>query len=160
MSRLQQTKFRTSQAFENSMPATTAWLRRGELVAEEMSCKKWDREGFQRSLRRLKSLTLEPSPRTFLPRLQTECAKHGVAVVVERCPNGCSASGATLRLESGRGLLLLSARFLSDDHFWFSFFHEAAHLILHSGGLRIEGEDLAQTSTHETEANQFAKELP
>lgn len=158
-SRLERTKFRTSTAFENSAPATTAWLRRGEVVAEEMHCKSWDREGFRKSLGGLKSLTTEPSPRAFLPGLQTECAKHGIAVVVERCPSGCAASGATLWLESGRGLLLLSARFLSDDHFWFSFFHEAAHLILHKAELRIEGDALSGTSGQEAEANQFAQAI-
>lgn len=159
VSRLEQTKFRTSAAFENNVPATTAWLRRGEVVAEDMPCKKWDREGFRNSLEALKQLTTEPSPRVFLPRLQTECSKHGVAVVVERCPSGCAASGATLRLQSGRGLLLLSARFLSDDHFWFSFFHEAAHLILHGAELRIEGESFPGISTQEAEANQFAQRV-
>jgi len=157
--RLERIKFRTSSTFENSTTATTAWLRRGELVAEEMSCKSWNPEGFRKSLSGLKSLSMERSPRAFVPRLQTECAKYGVAVVVERCPSGCAASGATLRLESGRGLLLLSARFLSDDHFWFSFFHEAAHLILHGVELRIEGEGLSGTSTQETEANQFAQRI-
>jgi hypothetical protein len=157
--RLERTMFRTSTAFENSAPATTAWLRRGEVVAEEMRCRRWDREGFRKSLRSLKALTTERKPRVFLPLLQAECAKHGVAVVVERCPRGCAASGATLKLESGRGLLLLSARYLSDDHFWFSFFHEAAHLILHDAELRIEGEGFSETSAPEAEANQFAENL-
>jgi plasmid maintenance system antidote protein VapI len=159
VSRLERIKFRTSSTFENGTTATTAWLRRGELVAQEVSSKNWNPEGFRKCLRGLKSLSMEPSPRAFLPRLQTECAKYGVAVVVERCPSGCAASGATLRLESGRGLLLLSARFLSDDHFWFSFFHEAAHLILHGAELRIEGEGLSGTSTQEAEANQFAQKI-
>lgn len=159
VSRLERIKFRTSSTFENGTAATTAWLRRGELVAQEMTCKNWNPQGFRKSLAALKSLSMEPSPRVFLPRLQSECAKYGVAAVVERCPIGCAASGATLRLDSGRPLLLLSARFLSDDHFWFSFFHEAAHLILHDAELRIEGEGLSGTSIQEAEANQFAQKI-
>jgi len=159
VSRLERIKFRTSSTFENGTSATTAWLRRGELVAQEMPCRNWNAEGFRKSLPKLKSLSMEPTPRAFLPRLQTECAKYGVAVVVERCPSGCAASGATLRLESGRGVLLLSARFLSDDHFWFSFFHEAAHLILHGAELRIEGEGNPETTAQEEEANQFAEKI-
>ncbi len=155
--RLERLKFRTSSTFENATAATTAWLRRGEVVAEDMSCKSWDREGFRHSLQGLRPLTMDPSPKSFLPILQAQCAKHGVAVVVERCPSGCVASGATLRLESGRGLLLLSARFLSDDQFWFSFFHEAAHLILHGAELRIESEGM--TSRQESEANKFAQDV-
>ena len=62
-------------------------------------------------------------------------------------------------LASGRVLLLLSARFLSDDHFWFSFFHEAAHLVLHGAELRIEGEGLSGASIQEGEANEFAQRI-
>ena len=156
--RLEQTRFRTSQTFDNSAPATTAWLRRGELVADDMSCRTWNRKSFQKCLLALKPLSTESSPRRFLPILQTECARHGVAVVVERCPSGCAASGATLMLESKRALLLLSARFLSDDHFWFSFFHEAGHLVLHGEALNIEGTDSASPEK-EAEANEFAQKI-
>lgn len=156
--RLERTRFRTSEAFENGVPATTAWLRRGELVADEMSCRSWNRKNFQRCLSGLKPLSMKSDPRIFLPELQTECAKHGVAVVVERCPSGCAASGATVMLESKRALLLLSARFLSDDHFWFSFFHEAGHLVLHGEELNIE-EAGSVSPERETEANEFAQEI-
>ena len=156
--RLERTKFRTSESFENSAPATTAWLRRGELVADEMLCRTWNRKNFQKCLLELKPLSTESSPRKFLPILKKECARHGVAVVVERCPPGCAASGATLVLESKRALLLLSARFLSDDHFWFSFFHEAAHLVLHGEDLNIEGAGPV-SSQKEAEANEFTQEV-
>jgi Zn-dependent peptidase ImmA (M78 family) len=154
--RLERTRFRTSEAFENGVPATTAWLRRGELVADEMSCRSWNKRNFQKCLLGMKPLSRESDPRIFLPELQMECAKHGVAVVVERCPSGCAASGATAMLESKRALLLLSARFLSDDHFWFSFFHEAGHLVLHGEELNIE-EEGSLLPEREAEANQFAQ---
>jgi Zn-dependent peptidase ImmA (M78 family) len=52
---------------------------------------------------------------------------------------------------------LLSFRFLSDDQFWFSFFHEAGHLLLHGdGGFFLEGDDTPST-TQEQEANDFAE---
>jgi Zn-dependent peptidase ImmA (M78 family)/plasmid maintenance system antidote protein VapI len=158
VSRLEQTKFRTSASIQNSVSATTAWLRRGEMVAEEIHCQSWNKRTFQRCLTELKPLSKEASPRKFLPELQKECAKHGVAVVVERCPTGCSASGATLMLEYKRALLLLSARFLSDDHFWFSFFHEAGHLVLHGESLNIEAQ-CSLPSEREVEANLFAQKI-
>jgi hypothetical protein len=30
-----------------------------------------------------------------------------------------------------KALLQISLRYKMDDHFWFSFFHEAAHILLH-----------------------------
>jgi Zn-dependent peptidase ImmA (M78 family) len=55
--------------------------------------------------------------------------------------------------------LLLSFRFLSDDHFWFSFFHEAGHLLLHGEkGFFLERDDTPSTK-QEQEANEFAEDI-
>jgi HTH-type transcriptional regulator/antitoxin HigA len=81
-----------------------------------------------------------------------------VAVVIVRPPNGCRASGATRFLSKEKAVSQLSFRHLSDDHFWFSFFHEAGHLVLHGHlGLIIEG--ATTDSKAEEEANQFAREI-
>ncbi len=154
--RLGLTKFRTSQVLENDLPTTIAWIRRGEVLAENIECGAWNRDGFHACLRSLKPLSRESDPEKFLPKLRKECAKYGVAVVVARSINGCAASGATIMLNKQKALLLLSARFLSDDQFWFSFFHEAGHLLLHSGEPHIEYDD-ASTSKQEDEANRFAE---
>jgi plasmid maintenance system antidote protein VapI len=156
--RLTQTKFRTSESFKNAIGSTTAWIRRGEILAEEMNCGIFNKESFGQSLSQLKLLSREEKPGVFVPALQKECAKHGVAVVVTRCVPGCAASGATQLLENGSALLLLSARFLSDDQFWFSFFHEAGHLMLHSDEACVE-EYGAEPTVIEQEANAFAQEL-
>jgi Zn-dependent peptidase ImmA (M78 family)/plasmid maintenance system antidote protein VapI len=154
--RLGLTKFRTSEAFENDIPTTVAWIRRGELLADQIDCSRWNRDSFDASLRGLKPLSKIRDPREFLPNLQTECAKSGVAVIVTRSIPGCAASGATMMLAKDKALLLLSARFLSDDQFWFSFFHEAGHLILHGDDAHIEQQG-ASTPQQEAEANQFAE---
>ena len=40
-------------------------------------------------------------------------------------------------------MIILSFRYLSDDHFWFTFFHEIGHLLLHKEDLTfIDGEEL------------------
>jgi len=54
-------------------------------------------------------------------------------------------------------LLLLSFRYLSDDQFWFTFFHELGHLLLH-GETELFLEDLdASSDRYEKEANSFAE---
>lgn len=156
--RLTQTKFRTSESFQNAIGATTAWIRRGEILAEEMNCGFFKKEGFGQSLSKLKGLSREENPSVFVPALQNECAKHGVAVVITRSVPGCAASGATHLLENGSALLLLSARFLSDDQFWFSFFHEAGHLVLHSDEACVE-ENGVEPTIVEQEANAFAQKV-
>lgn len=81
--------------------------------------------------------------------------RERVAVAIVRVPNGCRASGASRFLTQNKALLMLSFRYLTDDHFWFTFFHEAGHLLLHSArDLFLEGVDTPLT-TQEQEANQF-----
>jgi HTH-type transcriptional regulator/antitoxin HigA len=145
--------FRTSPSFESRPAAVAAWLRQGEIEAEKIKCAPWNAQRFERALSPIRMLTREKYPESFVPELQKVCAEAGVAVVVVRAPAGCHASGATRFLTADKALLLLSFRFLSDDQFWFSFFHEAGHLLLHSHHeLFIEGIEAANASP-EKEAN-------
>ena len=148
--------FRTSPSFDSRPAAVAAWLRKGEIEAATINCKPWHPARFQESLSDIRSLTREKDPGRFIPKLQQCCAKSGVAVAVVRTPSGCRASGATRFLSQNKALLQLSFRYLTDDHFWFSFMHEAGHLILHGQrGFFLEG--VATTSNaEEQEANEFA----
>lgn len=149
--------FRTTDAHVESGPATAAWLRRGEVLADQIDCEDWNPALFESQLSKVRELTLLPNPADFIPRLQKLCAEVGVAVVIVKAPPGCRASGATFFSTPTKAVLLLSFRYLSDDQFWFSFFHEAAHLILHydTETLILETTDSAK-SPMEEEANQFA----
>ncbi|MFX1682198.1 ImmA/IrrE family metallo-endopeptidase [Mitsuaria sp. CC2] len=151
------TAYRTSPVFGMQAAAAAAWLRQGELAAAHMQSEPWSREHFERLLPDLKSLTRVERPSDFIPQLQQKCARCGVAVVLIRAPKGCPASGAT-RVRNGQAILQLSARYLRDDSFWFTFFHEAAHLILHEDRLFLEwSEDQQLDQREEIEANEFAE---
>ena len=150
--------FRKSQTFDSWPGATAVWLRQGEIEGEKVECAQWDRDGFSASLLEIRRLTRIKQPRIFLPRLQRVAAAHGVAVVIVRLPAGCRASGATrfLATPKKKALVLLSFRHLSDDHFWFSFFHEAAHLLLHGDKKWILEGTGGTADDQEREANDFA----
>ncbi len=153
------TKFRTSSAFKSKPDSLNAWLRFGQMQAEAIPCDKWDADKLRELLPEMRKLTLVRNPQTFLPRLKSLCSSAGVALVIARAPSGCRASGATMMLNDQKALLLLSFRHLSDDHFWFSFFHECGHLILHSDyKIVIEGEP-HQDESIEREANKFAEDV-
>ena len=148
--------FRTSPSFDSQRGAVAAWLRQGELQGMASECAPWNAAGFQASLPKIRSLTRRKDPKVFVPKLQEYCAEHGVAMAVVRSPTGCRASGATRFLSTGRALLLLSFRYLTDDHFWFTFFHESGHLLLHGEQeLFLEDTD-TQLAAKEQEANEFA----
>ena len=151
--------FRTSASFESRPAAVAAWLRQGELTGEAIKCEPWRSGHFEKILSSVRALTREKKPEVFVPKLRELCASAGVAVVIVRAPNGCRASGATRFLSPKKALLQLSFRYLSDDHFWFTFFHEAGHLILHGDKrLFLEGAE-TPTTKEEEEANQFAEAI-
>jgi len=156
---LNQAAFKTSRAFSANLAATAAWLRQAEIEAESISCDTWNAERFSQTLAEIRQLTRKKDPDIFIPELRKQCAKCGIAIVILRAPAGCRASGATRFLSPEKALLLLSFRYLSDDHFWFTFFHEAGHLLLHNQkALFLEGHDVP-TAKEEEEANKFAADI-
>jgi len=148
--------FRTSAAFDTDPAAVATWLRQGEIQAAQISCADWNPVKLRSALPGIRRLTRMKSPAQFLPELQRVCAAAGVAVVVTAAPAGCRASGAARYLDSGRPVIQLSQRYATDDQFWFTFFHEAGHLILHRRK-RFFIDDPESIATHEEyEANEFA----
>ncbi|AUX47584.1 XRE family transcriptional regulator [Sorangium cellulosum] len=155
---LESSAFRTSPSFRSQQGAVAAWLRQGEIESAEIACHAWSPKCFEAAIPHIRTLTRKKDPEKFVPELASICAECGVAVAVVRAPTGCRASGATRFLSPSKALLLLSFRHLSDDHFWFTFFHEAGHLLLHGEkGLFLDGLD-ASMDKDEEEANQFAAE--
>jgi HTH-type transcriptional regulator/antitoxin HigA len=153
---LEMANFRMSPSFTSHPGAVAAWLRQGEVEASSIVCEPWDSKRFKNALLKIRALTWTKNPDVFMPKLTALCAECGVAVVIVRAPTGCRASGATHFLSSTKALLLLSFRYLSDDHFWFTFFHEAGHLLLHGKeALFLEGANM-EPSMVEDEANDFA----
>jgi len=80
-------------------------------------------------------------------------------VVVARAPKGCRASGATRFLTPDKALIVLSFRYRTDDQFWFTFFHEAGHLILHAEDALFLEDESEVTAAEEAEANEFAARI-
>jgi hypothetical protein len=67
-------------------------------------------------------------------------------------------SGATRWLSPVKALLQLSLRYKTDDQLWFSFFHEAGHIVLH-GKRDIFLENPGEDGEKENQANAFAAEM-
>ncbi len=148
--------YRTSEAFESKLGALAAWLRQGELQASSVKCATCSPSKFREALVAIRGLTRLKEPAKFISHLRSFCAAAGVAVVFIKAPTGCRASGATRFITPDKAMLILSFRHLSDDHFWFSFFHEAGHLLLHSPGATFVDGDAAELTEKEREANSFA----
>ena len=151
--------FRASKSFSLDAAATCTWLRQGEREAANIPTQPFDKAAFKSSLSFIRSLTNEPNPEEFVPKLTEFCAAVGVAVVFAAAPKGCPVSGATKWLSPTKALLMLSLRHKTNDHLWFSFFHEAGHLILHGKRMLFIDGDGALDDQHEDEANRFARDV-
>jgi len=150
--------FRQSTTHETQFGATVAWLRQGELKAQELMCSPFDQYRFKEALASVRRLTTQ-APDVFQPELIRLCAEGGVAVTfVPELPK-TGISGATRWLHADKALIELSLRYKSDDQLWFTFFHEAGHVLLHGKrDIFLDAVGEASTNDKETEADAFARE--
>ena len=136
--------------------AVSAWLRQGEIEAGRIDCRKYDRKNFRVALDEVRGLTTVTEPAEFIFELQNRCARAGVAVVFVPGLPKTALSGATRWLNPEKALIQLSLRYKTDDHLWFTFFHEAGHILLHGKKeLFLEGAN-GMDEEREAEANAFA----
>lgn len=159
--------FRHTRAFTSDVGASAAWLRRGQLDAQAVSSAPYDAAEFKRALRQVRGLTVKPANQ-ILPAVQDACAAAGVAVVVVPALAKSRARGATMWLSPTKAMVLFSLRYGKDDQFWFSFFHEAGHIVLHGKRdvfLEESDEDSENLepadadATQEQEADAYAADL-
>ncbi len=103
----------------------------------------------------IRDLTRE-APDVFVPRLEELCSSAGVAVVFLPELPKTGVYGAT-RWLNDKAVIQLSLRYKSNDHLWFTFFHEAGHILKHGRkDVYIEGKGL--DGEKEEEANAFARD--
>lgn len=150
-------EFRISLAHSSEPYAISAWLRKGELQATELSSNKYSKTAFKKLLPKIKSLMAE-HPDNFFEELQQMCLSAGVKIIYTPCLPKAPINGST-RWINESPLIQLTGRYNRNDIFWFTFFHEAGHIILH-GKKDIFLENVKDYSDYdevkEKEADDFA----
>jgi len=153
-----QVAFRKSKAFESDLPAVVAWLRRGEIEARELPCSPYDQSKFKEALRAIRGLTAE-SPAVFHPKMVELASAAGVAVVLVHELPKIRISAATRWLSPRKATIQLSLLYKRNDQFWFSFFHEAGHIVLHGKRDIFINDQENDQNIKEIEANAFAADF-
>lgn len=148
--------FRISLAHIKEPYAISAWLRKGELQAADLQVGEYSEKKFKEALPKLKAI-MANHPEDFFHQLQSICSEAGVKVVHTPCINKAPISGST-RWLNDTPFIQLTGRYNRNDIFWFTFFHEAGHIILHGKkdifleNLEYSDKDLEK----EKEADSFA----
>jgi HTH-type transcriptional regulator / antitoxin HigA len=158
--------FRRSHAYTSDPGAVVSWLRIAQTKAQPAKAGPYSAPLFRKVLQEIRSLTAHGDA----DRIVGMCAAVGVIVVFVREIKGCRISGAAWWATPSRAVIALSDRYKKDDYFWFAFFHEAAHILLHpkretfvDNGTDIPEDTFVDDGTDndilEDEANTFAENL-
>lgn len=148
------TSFRRASKFKTSREVVASWVRLGELEARQTETAPYNATKFRAALRRIRNVTREAD----IDEAVRLCSEAGVVLVFVKEISKCRISGATWWSSPTRAVIALSDRGKAEDRFWFSFFHEAGHLLLHSKKetfVDYEGDD----GELEEEADRFASEF-
>ena len=150
--------FRITGKGNYSAPALAVWLRKGLLDGSAMETATYGAVSFQKVLQQARGLTNEP-PEVFAPKLKELCASAGVAVVFTRELPRVGANGVARWLANSKAMIQLNIKGKWADIFWFTFFHEAGHLVrqprnkITVDGLNDKGSPVEQ------DADEFASEM-
>jgi HTH-type transcriptional regulator/antitoxin HigA len=157
-----QLSFRRSREDQADVAAISAWLRMGEKVAEKLDGPPYDETRFKAALTEIRGLT-SLQPHEFQPRMQKLLYEAGVAFVLLPALPRAHVSGVARWLNAHRPLIQLSLYGKQNDKFWFSFFHEAAHILLHGRQKKSVFLDdptkSGSLSKEELEANAWARDF-
>lgn len=153
--------FRKSRVQKCDAGAISVWLRLGEKKAEGLHNRTYDSSFFEKSLYEIRSLTTKP-PEEFEPYIRNLLDRAGVGFVLVPAIPRARVSGAARWLGRGHPLIQLSLYGKTNDRFWFTFFHEAAHILLHGEDRKavwLDDSGGGKIDTAETEADAWASDM-
>jgi HTH-type transcriptional regulator / antitoxin HigA len=154
------TAFRKSSTHDSAeLSLTATWLRKGEINGREVKCEAFDANRFKAALSKIRDLTSQNDINASLKSTIAACAHAGVAVVLVPEFPKLGICGATRWLSSEKALIQLSLHYKRADQLWFSFFHEAGHILLHGKRDIFVEQKKASQNLQEVEANNFASDF-
>jgi len=156
-----QVTFRRTRQNQSDVGAISAWLRLGELEAEKADVPKYNKAKFEKTVQDIRKLTVLPQSE-FMPKLHQLCSEAGVVFAIVPTIPFAHTSGVARWLSPHRALIQMSLCGKQNDRFWFTFFHEAAHILLHDKKdifLDDSSQDDRLESQQEDEANSWAREF-
>lgn len=147
--------FRKADGPNTSSFALAAWLRRGILLGNRIKTEPYNKQSLKKLIPHFRELTMK-DPDEFYPKMVELCASCGIALVLVQHLPKTYACGATQWINADKAVIQLSVRGARADIFWFTFFHEIAHIILHNKkGLHLQESN--ENKCDEDEADERAR---
>ncbi len=148
---------RQSKAHVTSDAHVVAWLLLGERRARKMDLAPYCAERFISAVHDIRGLTVK-QPSEFEPKMIRLCKEAGVALIFEKPIAKTCLFGSARWLDEDRAVIQMSLRMKSNDHFWWTFFHEAAHIVLHRGRTFVDDQG-GEGDGAEDEADKWATDV-
>ncbi len=148
---------RQSKKFETNANHVAAWLFLGERQARTMDLPAFDSTRFASAVEEIRKLTVT-DPEVFQPRIIELCRAAGVAFILEKPISKTCLFGSARWIDGDRAIIQMSLRMKSNDHFWWTFFHEAAHVTLHRGKTFADDRG-GEGDGFESEADSWAEDI-
>jgi len=144
---------------QRSPESVAAWLRIGEIEAQNMDCSTFNKNNLEQLLPTMRLMTKE-DPKCFEKELKTNLRNAGVALILCQHLPKTYAHGATFWLGKDKAVLMMTIRGSWADIFWFSIFHEVGHLLLHNRqSVFLEVDDYSpECQKQEEDADRFASD--
>jgi addiction module HigA family antidote len=128
--------------------AISAWLRQGERQAESISVEKFSSKQLKLAIPAMKEI-MASEPYDYAVRLQDLCGKIGIKLIFTPCLPKAAIKGST-RWINGAPCVQLSDLSSEYSLFWFTFFHEIGHILLH-GKKEVFLENIDYVSPNDSE---------
>ena len=134
------------------------WIRKCELEARKQNVEEYNKENFEKAILEIKSLIKKDDVDIF-KKIKEICNENGVYFVMEEAVPNSKVRGAFTWIGENP-LIQISLRYCSNDHFWFAFFHEVGHLMLHAKKSKnfIDTED-TEDKEMELEADNYSRNM-
>lgn len=123
-----QFSFRMSHQASQLDCRLATWLRMAEKQAESIEVASFGKNLFSEAISEIREMTIQ-SPPVFIPQMKAACARAGVALCLVPEIKGGKISGAAKWLSPHKAMIAVNLRGKMNDRFWFTFFHEAGHIV-------------------------------
>ena len=113
---------------EKSDLALMAWAQEAKILARNMQTASMNIPGLISAIPELRKMTVL-KPKKFCPQIQKRLSDFGIALVFLPHLKGSFLQGASF-IDGNKIVVGLTTRGKDADKFWFSLFHELAHIVL------------------------------